>query len=368
MLEANRIDLLGKLLIVAGVVCIASAVYFWQTGSQNRHQAHYLQKIQQRGYLKCGVASNRPGLSVVDTNSIVTAINTLAASDQELTLYKESTGLESDMCRAVAIGLFGATEGHLYFKAIDGNWNTRMNSVIDGSIDILFRQTGVQPELGSTHQVDHGPVVYFERIVLMTPAQINSADDKQLSDKRICAITNSFSEDVALDYSARQGHNWTLPESFQPAVTFKTYTELLESLQNGLCDAIAGRFSTLQTININKNMSGEYQLLSLANTTPLPTVAVVPIKAWQLRQLAIQSVWTLLRAEVSGQTSESVQPAFNSLYWQQHGLDADYPRRIIQQLGNYSQIYQQHLGTTLPDAGPNTHYALTSEGRLIAPK
>lgn len=368
MLATNHLEVLGKVLIVAGVVSIASSLFFWQNRGQAHSEVPPLASIQQRGYIKCGVASNRPGLSVINTESRVTTNSALSPDDQKLTLYTDSIGLEADMCRAVSIGLFGTDEDHLYFHVADGNWNSRMNSIVDGTIDILFRQAAIQPEMGTTHPVDHGPVVYFERIVLLAAKTQATANDSGLSGKRICAIANSFSETIAREYTQRLNRGWVFADNFNPPAKYRNYSELLDALLSGQCDAIAGRFATLHTGIMNRNTLKDFHLLSLPKSTPVPTVGVVSSKAYLFNQLASHAIWTLLRAEASEQTAETVPLDFNSSYWILQGLDSEYPARIIQQLGNYSEIYQRHFGATLPDAGPNTHYSLTTEGRLIAPK
>jgi len=367
MLESAKLSLLGKLLIFLGIVSVASSYWVWRDNRVTEHQSVSMAAMQARGYMKCGVASNMPGLSVVNRNSLVTKTDSLSQSDRKLSLYSESTGLEADICRAVSIGLFGTSENTLYFHMADGNWDTKMKSVVDGTIDLLVRQVAIQPELGSSHDVDFSSVVYFDRIALLTSKEISSAADPQLNNRNICVMKNSYTAGVADAYSKQLGLGWEISSSNSEGL-IRNPVQALSSLANEECDGIVSRFSILYSASVKNPEVGDYQLFDLIDTPSIPTVGVLADSAYQFKGLVNHSIWTLMRAEASEQSSATVSPEYNANFWLGKKLNPDHPRRIIQQLGNYSEVYELHFGDAMPDAGPNSHYSISTAGRLLAPR
>jgi len=364
MLESDKLPLLGKLLILFGCISVALSYVAWRDSRANNPLPTTIATMQARGYLKCGVASNLPGLSVVNRDSVLTKTESLKPIDKSLILYSDSAGLEADICRAVAIGLFGTTENTLYYHLADGNWDTRMASVVDGTIDLLIRQVAIQPELGSTHEVDFSSIVYFDRMALLTKKEISSTEKSHLYRKDICVVENSYTASAAQTYS----NNFKLDWKFNHKGPIRSYDQALSKLINNDCDAIMGRFSILYGASIKNPEVSEHHLHDLTGTPSMPTVGVVANSAYQFKGLVNHSIWTLMRAEATGQSSTNVSPEYNANFWYGNELNPDYPRRIIQQLGNYSDIYKRHFAEALPAAGPNSHYFISSSGRLLAPR
>jgi len=357
-------------LITLGLCCYLAALLFIllkPNSNDTPTDVSLLESIQQRGYIKCGVANNRYGFSVADINSKAST-EAMHESDHNLDLYKTSVGLEADMCRAIAIGLFGSHEGYLYFVSLDGSWDERMTAVTNGTVDILFRGTGLQSEVGLKHNVDMSPVIYFEPIVLLTSNKISSARAPELLNAKICSLAYTFSENAALAYSHELKRNWTVPADFSPeAMQFKSFAQALESLQSNRCDAVSGRLASLQTLMINKKLDDQYHLLALRNIDSIPVIGVTKSDQPAWRDLVSQSIWTPMKAQAQGLTSKNVPIQFNNNYWSVANLDSVNPSVIVQTLGNYAEMYQRHFGRLSIPSGPNNHYLSHPEGRLVAP-
>lgn len=370
MTTPNSIRRMAYFLIILGACCYLVALLLFllpSTPDKASTDVSLLQTIAQRGYVKCGVASNRYGFSVANNSTKVLPEN-LHSSDQTLELYESSTGLESDMCRAIAIGLFGSSEGHLYFHSLDGSWTERMTAVTNGTVDIMFRGTGLQNEVGLTHNVDMTPVIYFEPTVLLTSNMISSAKSPELQNANICSLKSSFSENAALAYSRQFERNWSVPISFFPEpMQFKSFAQALEALQANQCIAISGRVASLQTLILNKQLEAQYHLLALRNSDTIPVVGVLKGEQPEWRELVSQAVWTPMKAQAQGKTAKTVANQFNNAYWTKAKLDDINPSLIVQNLGNYAEMYQRHFGRLNLPTGPNNHYLSHPEGRLIAP-
>ncbi len=296
------------------------------------------------------------------------AVKLQSPADQSLELYESSAGLEADMCRAIAVGLFGSYENHVYFHSLDGSWNERMTAVTSGTVDILFRGTGLQNEVGITHDVDMSPVIYFERTVLLSSNTIDHAHSPLLHNANICSLSSSFSENAALDYSQQLELNWTVPVNFLPEpMTFSSYAQAFESLKSNQCYAIAGRLASLKTMMVNKQLDDQYHLVALRITDSIPVVGVIMADQPQWHELVNQSIWTPIKAQAQGKTAKNVPNQFNQHYWSKVKLDNINASLIVQSLGNYAEIYDRHFGRLQIPAGPNNHYLAHPDGRLISP-
>jgi len=361
---------IARFLFALGFCCYLAAlllIILTPNSDDAKTEVSLLESIQQRGYVKCGVANNRYGFSVADVNTKAVPEN-IHPSDHDLDLYENSTGLEADMCRAIAIGLFGGYEGYLYFHSLDGPWNERMTAVTNGTVDILFRGTGLYSEVSLKNNVDISPVIYFEPIVLLTSKLISNAHSPELQNANICSMKSTFSENAAQAYSQQFERNWTMPINFSPEpLQLTSYAQALESLQSNQCVAISGRLASLQTIIINKQLEDQYHLLPLRNIDSIPVIGVIASEQPAWRDLVSHSIWTPMKAQAQGKTAKNVPSRFNNNYWSLAKLDVTNPSLIVQTLGNYAEMYQRNFGRLNIPAGPNNHYLSHNDGRLITP-
>lgn len=361
---------LARILITLGIGCYLGAAILWFSQPSSLDYTadlSLLEVIKKRGYVKCGVASNSQGFSVQDPNSLVNPAN-LPVADQALGLYKNSVGLEADMCRAIAIGLFGSVSDHLYFHSMDSSWGDRMTAVTDGTVDILFRGTGLHSELGITHNVEMSPIIYYDPIVLMTHVDIADPQSDVLKNARICSVQATFAETALLSYSLRFELGWVVPRVFSPEpVKLSSVAQAFDAMQSKQCLGLGGRFSTLKTLMVNKKLQDKYRLVTLRGMDSMPVVGVVASRQQEWSKLVSQSIWTPMKAQAQGVDAKNVNAQFNTQYWSKAGIDTAYPARIIQTLGNYAEMYQRHLGVLQIPSGPNNHILSDPEGRLLAP-
>jgi hypothetical protein len=118
------------------IVCIA---LFLLSGPEVGRAGTRLEQIQTRGTLLCGVASNDPGFSVAKPDGTY-------------------SGLEVDMCRAIASAIFGSAH-YARFQSVE----TVHDFLEDPHIDIVFHRLTWTLTREAPGQLEFGPVYFHER-------------------------------------------------------------------------------------------------------------------------------------------------------------------------------------------------------------
>ena len=105
-----------KKLSILSVLC-GAALGLGSVASTNA--ATTLEAVQAKGFIQCGVSQGLPGFSNADDNG-------------------KWTGLDVDMCRAVAAAVFG-DPGKVKFSPLSAK--QRFTALSSGEVDILSRNT-----------------------------------------------------------------------------------------------------------------------------------------------------------------------------------------------------------------------------------
>jgi len=366
---------LSGLLVTLGIVSYLIALSLFYSKSVtadkseltiNKASADVFDKVQSRGYVRCGVASNRPGYSTqVSTNFVPNEL--LKAEDQNKEYYEDAVGIEADLCRAIAIGLFGELKSRVYFKNFDGGWNSRMEVIEKETADVLFRGTGMVRELGLTHYVDFLPVVYLEPMVVLVRNNVAKTTELLPDEMTACTISGTFSDFAAQWFVRTNNKRWRFPDQANPKIKYKNYAEMLKAYQTDQCDGMVGRYSAIRAIYENHNLAQDHNRILLGDAYYTPVSGVVKAAQWRWKNVVTQSIWTLIKAQAQGYSNESVPPRFNSKAWSLMELDQSNPVMIVKLLGHYGQLYRRNLDEDLPGPGPNQHFLSNPSGRLLVP-
>ena len=116
---------------------LAIAIAFLTTGAQAGAR---MEKILARGVLVCGVAADDPGFSQRSADGVF-------------------TGLEADMCRALAVAVLGSAQ-QLRFVPLE----TVHDFLADVSVDIVFHRLSWAVTREAPGQLEFGPVYFFEAV------------------------------------------------------------------------------------------------------------------------------------------------------------------------------------------------------------
>ncbi len=143
-----------------------------------------LDTVKGKGMLTCGVSTGVAGYSLPDDKG-------------------QWTGLDVDVCRAVATAVFGdATK--VKFVALDAK--NRFTALQSGEIDMLSRETTWTSSRESTLGFVFGPVVFYDGQGFMVKKKLNVSSAKDLNGASICVQQGTTTELNLADLLPNQQH------------------------------------------------------------------------------------------------------------------------------------------------------------------
>ena len=314
-----------------------------------------IDRIVERGNVICGTYNETPGFSD-------------KIGDWE--------GFDVDICTAVAIAIFG--EPNIEFIAINGK--TRFERLFDGTIDILSATTTWTYSREVDWKIEFMPTTYYDGQGFMVRKSLGVKSAKDLTGARVCYGESSTAAQNIKDFFEL----WQV--QYKP-VPVPASDEVFKYYIDGDCDmygtdrsALAGRKSTFS------DPENHVILPEIISKEPLgPAVKYGDSK---FSAIVRWTIYSLLLAEELGITQDNIgdflehsnptiqrfmgerngdQPGSDNL-GVKLGLQRYWSVNIIEQLGNYGEIFERHIGKNTPlglDRGVNRLY--TNGGVLYAP-
>jgi len=298
-------------------------------------QAGILENVKAHGSVRCGVASDKPGFSIIDNDG-------------------KWTGMDVDLCRGVAAAVLGDASKVEYIATTGKN---RFTALAAGEIDVLSRATSWTADRVASLGVDFTTVWFYDGQGFMVHAEDKIEKLTDLAGATFCLSPGTTSEQNLADYFGQRG------------LTFKTVViekspELFSAFQKGRCNAISNDMSGLAARRALFPNPQDYPLLpEVISKEPLGAYVAQGDSVW--RNIVTWTAYALITAEELGVTSENVdqmranQTASSDVkrllgtdgnVGVAFKLDNDWGYRAIKQVGNYAQIYDRNLG---PKTGLN---------------
>lgn len=315
--------------------------------------ASVLEEVQARGELNCGTRDAFPGFAV-------------------LTEDGDHVGFDSDFCRAIAAAVLGDAEAvnHVDLETAD-----RFTALQSGQIDVLVRNTTWTAGRDGTEGATFLQVNYYDGQGMM----VNTGDFESITEMDgvvICSAGGTTTEGDAATEAARLGLDWEI-RSFPD-------TDLLqEAFQAGQCDGWTSDTSQLTGLR-SVYPDGPEALTILPEVfskQPLAPAVLDGDAAWA--QAVNWAIIATIQAEEFGITSENVDDfldtddinirRFLGLDFEDDegntttfdpglGLPIDFAYQVVSQVGNYGEIFEEHLAPLGLERGLN---ALWTDGGLM---
>jgi general L-amino acid transport system substrate-binding protein len=309
--------------------------------------------VTKKGILNCGVSQGVPGFSNADASG-------------------KWTGIDVDMCRAVAAAVFGDANKVKYqpLSAKD-----RFEVLKSGEIDMLARNTtwtlsrdaGLALEFVGTNFYDG------QGFIVRKAAKINSA--KKLNNVKVCVETGTTTELNLRDYFKANNLKYE-------AVAFTKADEAVAAYDAGRCDVYTTDKSGLAAQRTKMKNPAEHTVLpETISKEPLGPVVRGDDQNW--KDIASWSLYVMIEAEelgVSSKNIDSLKSTDNPNIKRLLGLEGDtgkslglapeWAYNIIKQVGNYGEVYEANVGANTPiglarSGSPNQLW--TKGGILYAP-
>ena len=315
MPERPLFALVGLALVVAAVPAAAVA------------QTKTLDAVKARGTLVCGVNTGLAGFSMPDDKG-------------------QWTGLDVDLCRAVAAAVFkDATK----VKYVPLTAKERFTALQSGEVDMLSRNTTWTMSRDTAAGLDFVGVNYYDGQGFMVKRSLGVKSAKDLNGATVCVQTGTTTELNVTDFfrSNKLAYN---------PVVFEKLDETVAAYNAGRCDAFTSDVSQLYSERLKAARPEDNQVLpDVISKEPLGPAVRQGDGGW-----ANVVQWThfaMVNAEELGVTSKNVDemlassnPEIRRLVGKEGdfgkgiGLDNDWAYQIVKQVGNYGEAFERNVG------------------------
>ncbi len=307
-----------------------------------------LQTVLSRGQLICGVDGGIPGFSFVDESGTF-------------------SGLDVDVCRAVAAALFGDANA-VEFRRLDST--ERFTALSGGEVDMLSRNTTWTISRDTSVGLEFAPTTFFDGQGMMVRVDSGIASLEDFGGKAVCVETGTTTELNLTDQMRSLGVD------FEPVV-FQDADAAYAAYDEGRCEGMTSDKSQLVARRSTLPNPDEHTLLEVTmSKEPLGPVTVNNDSDWF--DVVKWVTYGLIQAEEFGITSANIadfagseDPNIARFLGEEGtlGSDMDLPNdfmyQVISQVGNYGEIYETNLGSDSQFNLERGQNALWTEGGLM---
>ena len=310
-----------------------------------------LETVKQRGHLQCGVTTGLPGFSQPDDKG-------------------NWTGLDVDTCRAVAAAIFG-DGGKVQFTPLTAK--ERFTALQSGEIDVLARNTTWTLTRDASLGLNFTGTNYYDGQGFLVNKNIGVDDAKQLDGATVCIQAGTTTELNLADYFRTQGME------FKPIV-FNTSEQTVQGFASGRCDVLTSDRSQLAALRSKLEDPSSTKILpNTISKEPLGPVVRQGDDQWF--NLVKWVLFTQINAEELGINQDNLADMKNSTnpeiqrllgtdgdMGEKLGVPADYGYQIIEDVGNYGEMYNRNVGPGTPlDLERGLNALWTNGGIMYAP-
>lgn len=311
-----------------------------------------VQRVLDRGRVVCGARTDLAGFGYLDESG-------------------RNIGMDTDICRALAVAMFGDPEAVEFVPLTAAERGPALQT---GEVDILSRNA----TWTSSRDAQWGnftAVVFYDGQGYMVPVASGITTIEELDGATVCVTSGTTTELNLADSFRQRGLEFT-PVVFEDTATvYGTY-------ESGGCDATTSDKSQLAAIRSGFADPDAHTILDITISKE-PLTPVVPTGDDQWFDIVKTVIYVLINAEELGVTSENVNEMVNSenivirrmlgaegeFGQADLGLDTDFAVDVISAVGNYGEIYDRYMGPegdafTLP-RGLNELW--TNGGLIYAP-
>lgn len=312
-----------------------------------------LEIVRERGVLNCGGNASVPGFGYLDPDT------------------NEFTGFDIDLCRAVAAAVLGDAEA-VEVRGLTGT--DRFPVLQSGEIDILSRNTTWTISRDTSLGFNFAPTTFYDGQGMMVRKDSGITSLADLEGATVCVQQGTTTEKNLADVMRALGVD------YEPVVLADA-PQTLAAYDEGRCDGFTTDKSGLVSNQILLAEPDAHVILE-ETMSKEPLGPLVRHGDDQWFDIVKWVTYGLMNAEELGITSENVadmaatseDPVIRNLLGaegdlgQGLGLDNDFMVKAIEQVGNYGEIYDRHLGPDTPfnlARGLNAQW--TDGGLIYAP-
>ncbi|TKB26922.1 amino acid ABC transporter substrate-binding protein [Desulfopila sp. IMCC35006] len=291
-------------------------------------QAYTREEVIKRGFVLCGVSTGSPGFSSVDA-------------------LGKWTGLDVDICRAVAAATLGDAKK---VECIPLAENESFTALLTGKIDILSRHSTWTFTRDSALPIHFAGISYYDGQGVLISKKLNIQHLADLRQVKLCSPVDTDFEPHIIDYLTRNNIEYSI-------VPYDTVDLAVKGFDREDCDMLTMQQSQLYGIRLGlANPDGAQVLPEVIAKDPLGPVVRQGDDTWL--NIVRWSLYAMVNSEELGITSGNLDEmklsdilAVKRLLGREGaggrgiGLKNDWALQIIRQVGNYGEVFERNVGS-----------------------
>jgi general L-amino acid transport system substrate-binding protein len=291
-----------------------------------------LDSIKNKGFVQCGVSTGLAGFSNPDDAGTW-------------------SGLDVDVCRAIAAALFGDAEA-VKFTPLTAK--ERFTALQSGEVDVLSRNTTWTLNRDTALGLDFTGVTYYDGQGFMVPQELGVKSALELDGASVCVQPGTTTELNLADYF--RANNM----SYEPVV-IERLEEIRTAYDQGRCDVYTTDQSGLYAERtVLSDPSAHTILPEVISKEPLGPVVRhgdhewADIVRWTLYAMLEAEEYGVNQSNVDDLKANATNPVIRRLLGtegdmgQNLGLQPDWAYNVVKQVGNYGEIFEANLGQSTP--------------------
>ena len=286
-----------------------------------------LEQVKARGVLVCGSNTGLAGFGMPDDKG-------------------NWTGLDVDLCRAIAAAIFNDPTK---VRFVPLSAKDRFTALQSGEIDVLSRNGTWTISREADLGLLWAGVNYYDGQAFMVRKKLNINSALELSGASVCVQQGTTTETNLADFFRANNMK------YEPAV-YATSAEAVKQYDAGRCDAYTTDMSGLFSERLRLINSDEHVILpQVISKEPLGPAVRQGDDQWF--NIVKWTHFAMLNAEELGVTranaderAKSTNPEIRRLlgsegdFGKSMGLTADWALRVIKHVGNYGESFNRNVG------------------------
>jgi general L-amino acid transport system substrate-binding protein len=305
--------------------------------------------VKAKGFVQCGANnSGLPGFAVVDDAG-------------------KWSGLDIDLCRAVAAAVFGDAEKVKYTPLSAAERFTALQSK---EVDVLSRNSTWTTARDTSLGLDFAAVNYYDGQGFMVPKSLGVDSALKLDGASVCVQSGTTTELNLADYFRANNLK------YEPVV-FGNNDEVIAAFQAGRCDVFTTDQSGLYSSRTKFEKPDDWAVLpEVISKEPLGPAVRHGDNEWG--DVVRWAFYAMVEAEELGvtganvdQMKDSTNPNIRRLLGTEGelgkgvGLPNDFAYAVIKQVGNYGESFDRNVGMSTQLKIARGQNALWSKGGLM---
>ena len=316
--------------------------------SATAHAGKTLDAVKAKGHVQCGVSTGLPGFSAADEKG-------------------QFTGLDVDVCRAVAAAIFGDADMVKYSPLTA---KERFTALQSGEIDMLSRNTTWTYTRDTSLGLNFAGVNYYDGQGFLVTKNLGVKSALELNGASFCIQAGTTTELNLADYFRSNKMEYT-------PITFDTSDQTVKAFEAGRCDALTSDQSQLYALRIKlEDPKSAMVLPEVISKEPLGPVVRQGDDEWF--NIVKWSLFAMVNAEELGVTSANVDDMManstdpnvrrllgvEGVKGEWMGLPDNWGYSIVRHVGNYGEAFERNVGKGSPLGISRGLNALWSKGGI----